>query len=258
VLDAPPIDLGSATALAVACTPDAAVVATVAEASSPVTLARVRLADGSREDTTGVVVVPTAVPDFTLACTAECLAAWDTGLSVFAARVEVGAGQGIQVGAAVQVQGGPVRLPRIARGADAFAIVWLDGRNHPIPFGQDPPPQEYDVYGARIRASDGALLDAAGVLIASGSGFPGASDVAIAPAPGGSSGYLVVWTDAMLHGLPVSADLAVRGGDAGAAKTIAGPGASKRSGPSCAGRRSRRRPLPRGVDVAARLSRYDS
>jgi MYXO-CTERM domain-containing protein len=226
VLDAPPIDLGSATALAVACTPDAAVVATAAGASSPVSLARVRLADGSREDTTGVAVTPTTTLDFTLACGAECLAAWDNGSSVFAARVQVDAGQPIQIGAAVQVQGGPVTLPRIARGADAYAVVWLDGRHYPAPSGQDPRPQEYDVYGARIRPSDGALLDAAGVLIASASGLSGPSDLAIAPAPGGSSGYLVVWTEGTLHGLPVSAELAVSGGDAGAANTIAGLAAS--------------------------------
>jgi MYXO-CTERM domain-containing protein len=222
VLDAPPIDLGSATALAVACTPDTAVVATAADTSSPVTLARIRLADGSREDTTGVAVTPTTALDFTLACGAECVAAWDNGSSVFAARVGVDAGQAIQIGAIAQVQGGPVTLPRIARGADAYAIVWLDGRNYPAPSGQDPRPQEHDVYGARIGASDGALLDAKGVLVASASGLSGPTDIAIAPAPSGSSGYLVLWTDGRLHGLPVSPELAVPGGDAGAATMIAG------------------------------------
>ncbi|RKI75240.1 HYR domain-containing protein [Corallococcus sp. AB049A] len=80
------------------------------------------------------------------------------------------------ISAAAQPQGNP----KVASGDGLFFVTWEDSRNG----------TGTDVYGARIRASDGAVLDADGIAVATGS-FNESS-----PATAFGAGYfLVAWTD---------------------------------------------------------------
>ncbi len=83
----------------------------------------------------------------------------------------------------IAVAPGKQTLPDVACNGTDFFVVWADERN--VTF-------EPDIYGTRVRASNGAVLDPAGIPIAS------VEDIQTEPAIaylGSSAVYQVVWSD---------------------------------------------------------------
>ncbi|NMO18764.1 HYR domain-containing protein [Pyxidicoccus fallax] len=74
-----------------------------------------------------------------------------------------------------------VKSPVVAAGRDHYLVVWTDARDRE---GQG------DVYGTRVRATDGVVLDPQGLAIGTGPGLQSAPSVAF-----DGSRFLVVWED---------------------------------------------------------------
>jgi len=81
------------------------------------------------------------------------------------------------------------RSPAVAGLGDEYLVVWSDGRNDPRT-GPYSPCGESDIYGARIRNSDGFLLDPNGIAICTVPNNQYSPSIAAS-----ANHYLVVWTD---------------------------------------------------------------
>ena len=82
----------------------------------------------------------------------------------------------------VTTQLNQVKAPAVAQGGDVYLVVWNDSRDREGTF---------DIYGVRVRASDGVLLDPLGIPIGQGVGAQTSPAVA-----SDGSRFLVVWDDA--------------------------------------------------------------
>lgn len=99
---------------------------------------------------------------------------------IIAARVEAGTGTILDpAGIEVSTAGLAQTSPAVACNGTDFLLVWEDARNGTT-----------DVFGARVAASTGTVLDASGISIASGAGNQIEPSVA-----SNGQGFLVGWTE---------------------------------------------------------------
>lgn len=153
--------------------------------------ARVRASDGVALDGSGIPICVLAGNQSNPSVAfdgARYLVVWEdnrnasTGYDIYGARVRASDRAvldtgGLPISTATRTQGAPV----VVFDGTQFLVAWDDARNH-VEFST------YDVYGARVRGTDGAVLDASGIAIATGAGSQGATDVA-----SNGNGALVVW-----------------------------------------------------------------
>ncbi|RKG90675.1 HYR domain-containing protein [Corallococcus sp. CA049B] len=155
---------------------------------------RVRASDG-------VVLDPVAIPIATGAINSQTnptvsfsggqfLVAWMDGMTGRSSGYDI-LGVRVRESDGVVLESAPIAIssasnsqfyPRVAAGAGLFFVTWEDYRN-----GTG---GTKDVYGARVRASDGAVLDPSGIAVSRGSYDEGTPAVAF-----GGGYFLVTWTD---------------------------------------------------------------
>lgn len=151
--------------------------------------ARVRGADGVVLDPAGIVISTASGSQSSPAIAFDGtnhFVAWadgrsGSGLDVYGARVRGSDGALLDsAGIAMSTAAGDQYAPAIAwDGANHF-VAWADNRGEPTS----------DIYGARVRGSDGAVLDASGLAISTAGGQQTEPAVAW-----DGSHFLVVWQD---------------------------------------------------------------
>ncbi|GMU08940.1 HYR domain-containing protein [Corallococcus caeni] len=164
---------------------------------------RVRISDGAVLDLMGIplAVAPGKQSGTAVASSGnDFLVVWDdASLSVRAlraARVSGSTGQILGSPFAVSNSTAGQIWPAVAFDGTHYLVAWTDYRGR----------VDTDIYGARVRASDGALLDPAGILICSVAGYQASPAVAF-----DGNRFLVVWQDSRsvapgLHGARVGVD----------------------------------------------------
>ncbi len=153
--------------------------------------ARVRGSDGAVLDRNGIEICNNwselEFPAIAWDGTANFLVVWDDRRSgdadIYGARVRASDGSVLEwCGVGVSTATGTNEtMPALAWDGTDFLVVWADQRNAS---------SASDIYGARVRSSDAAVLDAGGFAISTASGTQ--SRPAVAHGPGRS---LVVWED---------------------------------------------------------------
>jgi hypothetical protein len=86
---------------------------------------------------------------------------------------------GIEIGLSPNTQ----RLPSVASNGTYWLIVWVDYRDYDIS-------EETDLYGVRVRESDGVVLDPPGIAVCTASGDQGSPSVA-----SNGTDFFVAWED---------------------------------------------------------------
>ncbi|NOJ92074.1 HYR domain-containing protein [Corallococcus coralloides] len=151
--------------------------------------ARVRASDGMVLDAAGIPI-STAKNAQTLAAVgfdgSQFLVAWSDGRNgggddIYGSRLLADGTVVDPAGIAISTEAGIQSSPSVAAVAGTFLVTWDDKRTG----GQS------DVYGARVRASDGAVLEPQGLALATGATAQGPSAVA-----SDGSRFLVVWRQA--------------------------------------------------------------
>ncbi|WP_257461379.1 HYR domain-containing protein [Archangium lipolyticum] len=153
--------------------------------------ARVRESDGAVLDAAGIPISTASRDQWPPAVTfgdGYYFVTWHdyrngSTADVYGARVRASDGvvlepQGIAVTIAAQDQ----QYVSTAFGDGHFLVVWSDSRNTST--------SNMDIYGARIRASDGVVLDSAGIALSTASGNQYFPDVAF-----DGSNFLTIWQD---------------------------------------------------------------
>jgi MYXO-CTERM domain-containing protein len=150
---------------------------------------------GARIATDGSVLDPDGIPIAMNTSAGSPVAAWDgtnwlvawtavgltTADDIYAARVRGSDGAVLDPdGIALSVAPGAQITPAVSCSGAACLVVWADARGG----------AGYDIYGARVRSSDGALLDPSGIAIST---FPG--DQLWPRLVWTASSFLVVWGD---------------------------------------------------------------
>ncbi|RKH89168.1 HYR domain-containing protein [Corallococcus sp. AB045] len=143
---------------------------------------RVRSSDGAVLDFSGLLLGTGWGPQSNPAIASngsDFLVAWDEASGINAVRVSGATGQRLGSAFAVSVGQGSRNSPAITFDGANYFVVWSDSRN-----------TFSDIYGARVRASDGAVLDSSGIPIARLSGAQHSPAVSF-----NGSQFLVAWTD---------------------------------------------------------------
>ncbi|WNG39962.1 HYR domain-containing protein [Archangium violaceum] len=150
--------------------------------------ARVRGADGVVLDPTGIAISGyqnnLSVPRLAFG-EGHYFVVWSdkrnyTDSNVYGVRLRASDGKVVESTAlAVSSAAGEQFGPVASFGAGSFFVVWVDERT-----------SRDDIYGARVRASDGVVLDAAGIPLSTAATFKYAPDVAF-----DGNNFLTVWRD---------------------------------------------------------------
>jgi hypothetical protein len=159
---------------------------------------RVSAADGSVLDPDGIHLITTINAQYgpAVACIgSSCLLAWmDTrnfetgGYDIYGARIDV-AGTAINVldPSGIAISQGPEwdYYPRVATDGTDYLVAW-SGHTEVFSFDE----MDGDIFGARVQASDGAVLDTDPIVICDVAGRQIYPDVA-----SNGTNYLVAWID---------------------------------------------------------------
>ncbi|RKH01230.1 HYR domain-containing protein [Corallococcus carmarthensis] len=134
----------------------------------------------------------------------DFLVTWDENASVQGARFSTSSGQRLGSTFSLSTATGGQDSSAIAFDGTQYLVVWNDHRSGVTS----------DVYGTRVRASDGVVLDPGGIPISTGAGSQGTPAVSF-----DGSRFLVAWSDSRND--PVSSD--VHGARVDAAGTVLDP-----------------------------------
>ncbi|MBM7113002.1 HYR domain-containing protein [Archangium primigenium] len=141
--------------------------------------------DGQPLDTTAIPLSTTAAVKTSpqvVSDGADFLVAWNVGSSIQGARVR-GADGVVLDPTALPISGTQslIGAPRLAFGGGHYFVAWTDQRVT----------NDTNVYGVRLRPSDGQVLDASALLVSGASGTQNSPAVAF-----GAGSFFVTWLDA--------------------------------------------------------------
>ncbi|KFE70727.1 hypothetical protein DB31_5769 [Hyalangium minutum] len=144
---------------------------------------RVRASDGAVLDVNGISLGVGSAHQLNPAVASngsDFLVVWDDSSDIRAARVRGSTGQILGSTFYVSTAASSQGQPAVAFDGTNYLVVWDDYRNG----------SHFDVYGSRVRASDGVVLDPSGLPISTAAGWQTAPSVHF-----DGTQYLVAWSD---------------------------------------------------------------
>ncbi|RKH68914.1 HYR domain-containing protein [Corallococcus llansteffanensis] len=144
---------------------------------------RVRISDGAVLDLTGLpLATGTGFQNYAAVASngTDFLVTWDDGNNVSGVRVSGATGQRLGSTLSISSAASSQGFSAVAFDGTQYLVVWQDSRSN----------FSTDIYGARVRASDGVVLDVSGIPISTATGFQSSPAVSF-----DGSQFLVAWGD---------------------------------------------------------------